>query len=133
MDTQWLTIFVGVIAVCMVLISAVIVVIGVQAYRMMERAQEFIAHVQNELSFLSTKAALTLHEVNELITHFKQESRTISEKSTLALHEVRNLVSYLHTETQALALKASNGIAKVTVGTLAIGALSQMFRKKPKS
>lgn len=133
MENQWLTIFVGVIAVCMVLISTVIVVIGIQAYRTMERVHEFIGHAQNELSFLSTKAALTLHEVNELLTHIKGETRTISEKSTLALHEIRNLISYIHTETQGLALKASNGIAKVTVGTLAIGALSQLFKKKPKA
>lgn len=133
MENEWLTIFAGVIAVCMVLITSVIVFIGIQTVRTMQRVHDFIGHMQNELSFLSTKAATTLHEVNELLIHLKGETRSISEKSMLALHEVRDLIAYLHTETQALALKASNGIAKVTIGSLAIGALSQLFKKKTKS
>lgn len=130
-EQQLLTLFVGMIAVCMIVITTVIVFIGIQTVKAMNKAHEFIAHVQNELSFLSTKAAVTLHDVSELITHLKDETHTISEKSVLALHEVRNLIAYIHEETQALALKASNGIAKVTIGTLAIGALSQIFKKKP--
>lgn len=132
MENEWLTIFVGVIAVCMVIITSVIVFIGVQMFITLQRVHEFIALAQNELSFLSTKAAVTLHDVSELLTHLKTESGTISEKTRMALHEIRDLISYIHTETQSLALKASNGIAKVTIGTLAIGALSQMFRKKTK-
>jgi DNA integrity scanning protein DisA with diadenylate cyclase activity len=116
----------------MSVITAVIVVIGVQSFKTVQRIQEFVGHVQNELSFISTKAAVTLHDVSELLTHLKGETRSISEKSLLALHEVRDLISYIHTETQSLALKASNGIAKVTIGTLAIGALSQLFKKKTK-
>ncbi|MDD2837504.1 hypothetical protein [Sulfuricurvum sp.] len=133
MENEWLTIFVGIIALCMVFISAVIAFIGVQTYKTMERTNEFIAHVQNELSFLSTKAAVTLHDVSELLTHLKDESRSLSSKSLQALHEVHALISFLHDEAQSLTLKASNGIAKVTIGTLAIGALSQFLKKKPKS
>lgn len=129
-DQQLLTLFVGIIAVCMVFITGVIVFIGIHTVKSMNQAQEFIAHVQNELSFLSTKAAVTLHDVSELLVHLKGETRTISEKSVLALHEVRNLIAYIHDETKSLALSASNGIAKVTVGTLVIGALSQLFKKK---
>lgn len=129
-DQQLLTLFVGIIALCMLIITAVIVFIGIQTVKSMNKVHEFIAHVQNELSFLSTKAAVTLHDVSELLTHLKDETHTISEKSVLALHEVRDLIAYIHEETRSLALKASNGIAKVTVGTLAIGALSQYFKKK---
>ncbi len=132
-EHELLTIFVGIIAVCMVFITVVIIAIGVQTIKTILRMQDFINHVQNELSFISTKAAVTLHDVSELLTHLKEETRSISEKSLLALHEVRDLINYIHSETQSLALKASNGIAKITIGTLAIGALSQIFKKKPKS
>ena len=130
MDNQLLTIFVGVIALCSVFITAVIIVIGLHALKTMQQLHEFTAHVQNELSFLSTKAALTLHEVNELIVHLKEETRSIGDKSKLSLHELHDLISFVHDETKSLALKASNGIAKVTIGSLAIGALSQMLKKK---
>jgi len=132
-ELQLLTIFVGVIAICMILITTVIVFIGIHSVRTMQKMHEFIAHVQNELSFISTKAAVTLHDVSELLVHLKSETRTVSEKTTLALHEVRNLIAYIHEQTQSLALSASNGIAKVTVGTLIIGAISQFFKKKSNS
>lgn len=131
-EQELLLLFVGIIAVCMVIITAVIVYIGIQTVMTMQKMHEFIAHVQNELSFLSTKAAVTLHDVSELLVHLKGESRSVSEKSLLALHEIRDLIAYVHEETKTLALKASNGIAKVTIGTLAIGAMSQFFKKKPK-
>lgn len=131
-EQELLLLFVGIIAVCMVLIAGVIVFIGIQTVKTMQKVHEFVDHVQNELSFLSTKAAVTLHDISELLTHLKGESRSISEKSLLALHEMRDLIAYVHDETKTLALKASNGIAKVTIGTLAIGAMSQFFRKKTK-
>ncbi|HLD23061.1 MAG TPA: hypothetical protein VJA83_03900 [Sulfuricurvum sp.] len=125
-----LTVFVGIIALCMVVITAVILFIGIHSIKTMEKTQEFIAHVQNELSFLSTKGALTLHEVNEFLAHLKEETKALSDKSKLSLHELHDLISFLHDETKELALKASNGIAKVTIGSLAIGALSQFLKKK---
>ncbi|MBN2870760.1 MAG: hypothetical protein JXK04_07385 [Campylobacterales bacterium] len=131
-EQELLLLFVGIIAVCMVIITAVIVYIGIQTVMTMQKMHEFIAHVQSELSFLSTKAAVTLHDVSELLIHLRGESRSVSEKSLLALHEIRDLIAYIHEETKTLALKASNGIAKVTIGTLAIGAMSQFFKKKPK-
>lgn len=129
MDNEWLILFVGIIAVCMVLITGVIIVIGWNALKMMQRFHEFMGVAQNEFSFLSTKAALTLHEVNELLIHLKEQSGSLGGKSMQALHELHDLLSYIHEETKDLALKASNGIAKVTIGSLAIGALAQMFRK----
>lgn len=130
-EQQLLTLFVGIIAICMVIITVVIVYVGIHSIKTMNKVHEFIAHVQNELSFISAKAIVTLHDVSELLAHLKGETRSISEKSTLALHEIHELISYLHMETRSLALKASNGIAKVTIGSLAIGALSQFFKKKP--
>ncbi len=131
-DQELLLLFVGIIAVCMLVITGVIVFIGIQTFKTMQKMHEFIAHVQNELSFLSTKAAITLHDISELLVHLRGETRSVSEKSLLALHEMRDLIAYLHDETKTLALKASNGIAKVTIGTLAIGAMSQFFKKKSK-
>lgn len=130
MDNQMLVVFVGVIALCMLFITIVIVLIGLQALKTMKRVHEFIGHAQNELSFLSTKAALTLHELNELIVQLKGETRTLSQKGLEALHEAHEMIDYLHSQTKALALKASNGIAKVTMGSLLIGALSQFLKKK---
>lgn len=132
-ETNLLTVFVGIIALCMVVITFVIVFIGVQSAKTMQKTQELMAHLQNELSFLSTKAALTLHEVNELLGHLREETKALSNKSKLSLNELHDLISYLHDETKTLALKASNGIAKVTIGSLAIGALSQFFKKKDHS
>jgi hypothetical protein len=130
MNVDLMTIFVGIIALCMVLITTVIVVIGVQTLQTMKRVHAFIGLAQNEISFLSSKVALTLHEINELIAHLKDETRALSDKSKLSLHELHDLISYLHDETKSLAVKASNGIAKVTIASLAIGALSQMLKKK---
>lgn len=131
-EQELLLIFVGIIALCMVIITGVIVFIGIQSAKTMEKMHGFIGHVQNELSFISSKAAVTLHDVSELLTHLKGETSSVGEKSLITLHEVRNLVAYIHDETKTLALKASNGIAKVTIGTLAIGVMSQFFKKKPK-
>lgn len=131
-EQELLLIFVGIIAVCMVVITGVIIFIGVQTVKTMQTMHDFVDHAKNELSFLSTKAAVTLHDISELLVHLKGETRSVSEKSLLALHEMRNLIAYVHDETKTLALKASNGIAKVTIGTLAIGAMSQFFKKKPK-
>jgi len=132
MNTELLTLFVGIIAVCMVIITVVIALIGFHTVKMMQKTQEFIAIVQNELSFLTTKAASTLYEVNDFIKHLKEQTTPISEKTLSALHEIHDLVSYIHEQTRSLAMKASGGIAKVTVGSLAIGALAQIFKKNSK-
>ncbi len=132
MNHETLTLFVGIIAACMIIITLVIALIGFHAVKMIQKSQEFISVVQHELSFLTTKGALTLHEVNEFIKHLKEQTEPISEKSLSALNEIRELVSYIHEETKELTLKASNGIAKVTIGSLAIGALAQIFKKNSK-
>lgn len=131
MNNETLTLFVGIIAACMVIITLVVAFIGYHAIQTMRKGNEFIAIVQNELSFLTTKGALTLYELNEFINHLKEQTGPLSEKSLSALHEIRELVSYIHEETRSLAMKASGGIAKVTIGSLAIGALAQIFKKQP--
>lgn len=133
MNGEWMTIFIGVIAACMIFITVVIIMIGLHTLQTMKRFHEFLGQAQHEISFLSTKAAVTLHEINELIAHLKIETHSLSEKSLLALHEAHDMIDYLHSQTKDLALKASNGIAKVTMGSLIIGALSQLLKKKNNS
>ena len=129
MNNELLTIFVGIIAICMLFITIAIVFIGLQAFKTMKRTYEFIDSIQNELSFLSTKAALTLHEMNELMSNLKTETHSLGTKSLLTLDKVHEILSYVHDETKSLALKASNGIAKVTLGSLAIDAIFKFFNK----
>jgi uncharacterized protein YoxC len=129
-DQQLLTIFVGIIAICMIFITIVIIFIGINSIKTMHKVHEFIGHVQNELSFISGKAVVTLQDVSELLGQLKGETRSITEKSLMSLHELHALIAFFHDELKSLALKASNGIAKVTLGTLVIGALSQFFKKK---
>lgn len=131
-EQELLLIFVGIIALCMIVITCAIVFIAIQSARTRRKVHEFVSHVQDELSFISAKTAVMLHDISELLTHIKGETRTVSEKSLLTLHELRSLIAYVHDETKTLALKASNGIARVTVGTLVLGAVSQFFKKKPK-
>ncbi len=131
MSAEWMTVFVGVIAVCMIFITTVIIVIGLQTLKTMKRVHEFMGQVQSEFSLVSAKAALTLHEINELIIQLKGETRNLTQKAMEALHEAHDMLDFLHTQTKELAVKASNGIAKVTIGSLLIGALSQLLKKKP--
>lgn len=131
MNHDLLILFVGIIAACMVVITLVIALIGLHAIRLMQKLQEFMYYAQSEFGSLGMKAAVTLQEINNLLIHPKEQSGSISDKSLSALHEIRELVTYIHEQTKDLALKASNGIAKVTIGSLAIGALSQIFKKQP--
>ncbi len=129
MNNELLTVFVGVIAVCMILITVLMAVVGLQALKTMKKVHQFIDSMQSELSFLSTKVVLTLHETNELIGSLKTEMRSLSAKSLSTLYELHEMLGYLHVQTKSLALKASNGIAKVTLGSLAIDALFRFFNK----
>lgn len=130
MQNELLTVYVGIIAICMVVITAVVIFVGIQSLKTMKQLHDFIAHAQNELSFLSTKAALTLHEVNELMTTLKEQSGSLASKSMQILHEGHALLSYFHDEIKNVALKVSGGIAKVTVGSIALSALAQYLKKK---
>jgi len=130
MDNQMMTIFIGIIALCMVFITIVLIVVGLQAIQLLKRINELSVNAQSELSFFATKAALTLQEVNALIIQLKSESQLLSQKALQALHESHEMIGYIHDQTKSLAVKASGGIAKVTMGSLIISALSQLLKKK---
>lgn len=130
MDQQMMTIFMGIIALCMILITSVLILVGFQIHKTMERVHEFITVAQVELSTISNKASLTLNEINELIIQLKSDTNTLGQKALLSLHEAHEILAYLHNQFKTLATKASNGIAKVTMGSLLIGALSQLLKKK---
>lgn len=130
MDT--LTAWIEVIAICMVIITLVIVAVGFYAVVSLKKSQEVLRQAQQELSFVSSKAVLVLHEAGELMTSLKSQSSSLGEKSLNILHEAHEMIGYVHDETKQLALKASNGIAKATVGSLIIGAVAQFIKKNDK-
>lgn len=103
-DQQLLSLLVGIIMVCMVIIATAIVFLTIKHIQTMHKATAFIALSQNELSTLCQKATFMLDDVSELIA-------TIEEKSHF------------------LALKASGGIAQLTNVSLAIKTFSQLFNK----
>lgn len=103
-DQQLLTLFVGIIMLCMVIIATAIVFLSITHITAMRKATAFIDQSQNELSALYQKASLMLDDVSELIA-------TIEEKSHF------------------LALKASVSIAKLNNVTTTIKAFSQLFNK----
>ena len=103
-DQQLLTLFIGIIMVCMVIIATAIVFLSIKHITAMHKATAFIALGQNELSGLCQKAAFMLDDVSELIA-------TLDEK------------------THFLALKASGGIAQLTNVSIAIKTFSQLFNK----
>ncbi len=129
MNNELLTIYVGIIAACMVLITVTVVVTGVQAFKTMKRTHTFIDTVQDEINFLCTKTGLTLNEVNELISCLKVEVLSLGAKSFLVLHELHETVGYIHAETKSLAHKTSESITKITLGSIAIDALFKIFQK----
>lgn len=103
-DPQLLTLFIGIIMVCMVIIATAIVFLSISHIKAMHKATAFIALGQNELSGLCQKATFMLDDVSELIA-------TLEEKSHF------------------LAQKASGGIAQLTNVSIAIKAFSQLFNK----
>jgi uncharacterized protein YoxC len=94
MESHLITFFVGIIAVCMVIITIVAVRVSLEVQKSINHFNECMAYVQSELKFLSTKLTLTLNEVQDVV------------------------------------LKVSSGIAKVTMGSLLIRAVSNIFKKK---
>ncbi|MDD4506182.1 MAG: hypothetical protein PHE60_07420 [Sulfurospirillaceae bacterium] len=106
-DQQLLTLFIGIIMVCMVIIAAAIVFLTIKHITAMHKATAFIALSQNELSGFCQKATFMLDDVSDLIA-------TLEEKSHF------------------LALKASGSIAQLTHVTTAIKTFSQLFKSTPK-
>lgn len=129
---QDLTLAVEVIAVCMVLITLVVIVSGVVFVSTLKKLDRLMSDAKSQLNILSVKVLDTLHSAETLMGELRGQSGTIGKKSLDILHEAHDMLEYMHSQTKSLAVKASNGIAKVTVGSLAIGALTQLLRKKDK-
>lgn len=132
MESEYLTMYVGIIAGCMVIITLTVIVVGLQTFKTMKRTHLFLESMQHELGFISTKAALTFHEFNEFLGYLKIETSSLGAKSSLALEELHEMINYIHVETKSLAYKASAGIAKVTLGSLVIDGLFKFIQKDKK-
>ena len=130
MDNQLITVFIGIIALCMVIITLVLIAVGLQTMQLLKRINELSVQLQHELSLFASKVAHTLQEINALIIQLKSQSHLLSQKALEALHESHEMIGYIHDQTKSLAVKASGGIAKVTMGSLIISALSQLLKKK---
>ena len=67
MESSLITFFVGIIAVCMVIITIVVVHVSFEVRKSINQFNECMAYVQAELKFLSVKMALTLNEVHDVV------------------------------------------------------------------
>ena len=105
-DQELLLLFLGIIAICMFIITAGIIFAIVKYTKTMNKANAFITVGQDGLSTLSSN-------LNE-----------ITKDSCDLLKKVGN-------ESQFLTYKASNGINKLTNASIALKAFSQFFRKNP--
>lgn len=103
-DSQLLSLFVGIIMVCMVIIATALVFLTIKHINAMHKATAFIALGQNELTALCNKATFMLDDVSELIAVVEEESHF-------------------------LARKASGSIAQLTHVTTALKIVSQLFNK----
>ena len=103
-DQQLLSLFVGIIMVCMVIIATAIVFLTIKHVQTMHKATAFINLGQNEFSALCQKATFMLDDVSELIAGLEEK-------------------------TQHLAQKASGGIAQLTNVSAAIKVFSPLFNK----
>jgi len=103
-DQQLLSLFVGIIMVCMIIIATAIIFFTISHIKAMHKATAFIDLSQNEVRALCEKATFVLDDVSELIA-------TLEEKSHF------------------LALKASGSIAQLTNVSIAIKTFSQLFNK----
>lgn len=105
-DQQLLLLFLGIIAICMVTITTIIIFSTIQYTKTMHKVNAFIALGQDRLSTLSSN-----------ISAITKESSDLLEK--------------LGNESQFLTFRASSSITKLTNATLAFKALSQFFKKNP--
>ncbi|HEO97857.1 MAG TPA: hypothetical protein ENO02_00995 [Epsilonproteobacteria bacterium] len=98
--------FLGIIAICMVIITVIIIFSAIQYTKTMHKVNTFIALGQDELSTLSSNLNVITQESSDLMQKLGYES-------------------------QFLTLRASSGIAKLTNASLAFKAFSQFFNKNP--
>ncbi|WP_309498765.1 hypothetical protein [Sulfurovum sp.] len=103
-DQQLLPLFLGIIAICIVIITVVISFVAIQHTRTMHKVNAFIALGQDRLSTLSNNLSTITEESSDLLKKLGDESRFLT-------------------------FKASSGIAKLTNASLVFKALSQFFKK----
>ncbi|MCJ7764975.1 MAG: hypothetical protein MUP09_03440 [Thiovulaceae bacterium] len=100
--------FLGIIAICMVVITALII-------------------------FSTIQHTTTMHKVNAFITLGQDGLSTLSSNLSVITQESSDLLEKLGDESQFLTSRVSNGIAKLTNASLAFEALSQFFKKNPET
>lgn len=98
--------FLGIIAICMIIITAVII-------------------------FAAIKYTKTMNKVNVIIDLGQDKFSTLSSNLSVITQESSDLLKKLGNESQFLTFKASNSISKLTNASIAFKAFSQFFRKNP--
>ncbi|MDD2888118.1 MAG: hypothetical protein PHY66_09970 [Aliarcobacter sp.] len=96
-------IFLGIIAICMVIITGMIILFAIQYCKTMNKVNAFISLGQDKLSILSSNISVITQESSDLIEKVGNESQLLT-----------------------------NGIVKLTNASLAFKAFSQFFNKNPK-
>ncbi|WP_415396161.1 hypothetical protein [Sulfurimonas sp. CS5] len=105
-EQQLLLLFLGIIAICMVIITVMIVFSAIQYTKTMHKVNAFIALSQERLSTLSSNLSVITQESSDFL-------------------------QMLGNESQFLTSKASNGITNLTNASLVLKAFSQFFKKNP--
>ncbi|HQR74478.1 MAG TPA: hypothetical protein PLH07_07050 [Sulfurovum sp.] len=98
--------FLGIIALCMVIMTVIIIFSAIQHTR-------------------------TMHKVNTFITLGQDGLTTLTNNLNVITQESSDLLQKLGNESQFLTFRASNGITKLTNASLAMKAFSQFFKKNP--
>ena len=96
-------IFLGIIAICMVIITGIIIFTIIQHSKTINKVNAFISLGQDKLSILSSNISVITQESSDLIEKVGNESQLLT-----------------------------NGIVKLTNASLAFKAFSQFFNKNPK-
>ena len=95
--------FLGIIAICMVIITGIIILFIIQYVKTMNKVNVFITNGQDKLSTLSSNISLITNESSDLIEKIGNESQLLT-----------------------------NGVVKLTNASLAFKAFSQFFNKNQK-
>lgn len=106
-DQQLTLLFLGIIAICMFIITAGIIFAIIKSIKTMNKVDSFIVLSKDELSNLSNNLSVITNESSELLKKVGDES-------------------------QFLTFKASDSINKLTNATLVIKVFSQFFKTNPK-
>lgn len=103
-EQQHLSLFLGIIAICMVIITVVIIFVAIKYTKTMHKVNTFIAVGQEGISTLSSNISAITEESSEVLRGLKSE-------------------------TQFLTFRASNSMTYLTNASLALKVVSQFFKK----